>query len=145
MFPRMKKKPRRVTMLGAIHRGSHSTNVFHCGQARQFLLAAWQRTPHSTVHGGKSRTQGPSTYFDTGDLSTLEYLYDLRCASASSETHSAAACPAPGQVSTSLSSSSTGAELLQGLSKGSEEACHLLALGAMPCPPFSNEVPASCS
>lgn len=36
-------------------------------------------------------THGPRIYFDTGDLSTLEYLYDLRCISASSEMHSAAA------------------------------------------------------
>ena len=37
------------------------------------------------------RTQGPRTYFDTGDLSTLEYLYDLRWMRASSEMHSAIA------------------------------------------------------
>ena len=30
---------------------------------------------------------------DINDLSTLEYLYDLRCTRASSETHSAAAVP----------------------------------------------------
>ena len=36
-------------------------------------------------------TQGPSIYFETGDLSTLEYLYSRRLASASSEMHSAAA------------------------------------------------------
>ena len=29
-----------------------------------------------------------------GDLSTAEYLYDLRCMSASSDTHSAMACSA---------------------------------------------------
>ena len=33
-------------------------------------------------------TQGPSMYFETGDLSTLEYLYDLRWMRASSEMQS---------------------------------------------------------
>lgn len=34
-------------------------------------------------------------YFDTGDLSTLEYLYDFKWIRASSEMHSATACSVP--------------------------------------------------
>lgn len=34
-------------------------------------------------------------YFDTGDLSTLEYLYDFKWIRASSEMHSATACSTP--------------------------------------------------
>lgn len=30
------------------------------------------------VGGWKLHTQGPRIYLETGDLSTLEYLYDLR-------------------------------------------------------------------
>lgn len=37
-------------------------------------------------------------YFDTGDLSTLEYLYDFKWIRASSEMHSATACSAPPNV-----------------------------------------------
>lgn len=67
ILPRMKKNPKRVTMLGASHSGRKLTKAFH---------------------------QCERTYFTRGDLSTLEYLYDLRCIRASSEMHSAVAFPA---------------------------------------------------
>lgn len=41
--------------------------------------------------GGGGRTKGPRTYFETGERSTLEYLYVFRWTRASSEMHSATA------------------------------------------------------
>lgn len=55
------------------------------------VIAPDQKKNKSREEPDSQRTQGPRIYFDTGDLSTLEYLYDLRCISASSEMHSAAA------------------------------------------------------
>lgn len=49
--------------------------------------------------GVRAHTHGDRMYFDTGDLSTAEYLYVLRWIKASSETHSAAARPKTSFVS----------------------------------------------
>lgn len=62
----MKKNPSRVTMLGASDSGRILTKAFHY-QAKLVYRDLRKGLPGS-------HTQGPRMYFDTGDLSTAEYL-----------------------------------------------------------------------
>lgn len=89
-------------MFGASHSGSSSTKAFHwekrgrlAGRSHEAGIP-WEDEAGAAERsreclGGGGRTKGPRTYFETGERSTLEYLYVFRWARASSEMHSATA------------------------------------------------------